>query len=349
MEDMTPIPIQDIISLFRQRFIQREDCYPLQIAANGGGYTVIREPITDAVIANHLQGNKTIGLYSSADSTTKWLCIDIDTLDKSELRKVQRRVSQLEIPFLTEFSGKKGYHIWIFFDKPYPNRIARALGQEISNTHEIFPKQNHIETGKLGNLVKAPMGKHQVTNNWCDFLDEDLNPETNQHEILAKVTTIDPLQALQQRLPDTWEKIRHRNSGSVSPENDRQRYRRGAIVPVIKDCVRHAIFCGAGQGERNQIGHIIASELRRLGISSSQAKIILSSVWNPQNNPSLSETEIEIILGSAFGQEEYTYGCKQDGARSPRLPCVGFKNCTYINAFRTLSSADSPQRSDQPS
>ncbi|MBK7090655.1 MAG: hypothetical protein IPH59_02865 [bacterium] len=158
-----------------------------------------------------------------------------------------------------------------------------------------------------------------------------------------------PDKLFNKRLPDTWEKIQHRNSGSVSPENDRQRYRQGAIVPVIKDCVRHAIFCGAGQGERNHIGHIIASELRRLGISSSQARIILSSVWNPQNNPPLSETEIEIILGSAFGQEKYTYGCKQGGALRQRLTCVGFKNCTYINTFRTNSKSDTPQKSSQPS
>ncbi|MCX6832408.1 MAG: hypothetical protein NT028_09820 [candidate division Zixibacteria bacterium] len=88
MERMTPTPNQDIISLFRWRFVQREDCYPLQIAANGGGYTAIREPITDAVISSHLQGSKTIGPYSSPDSKTKWFCIDIDTLDEAELRKV---------------------------------------------------------------------------------------------------------------------------------------------------------------------------------------------------------------------------------------------------------------------
>jgi len=341
---MTPTPSQDIISLFRQRFVQREDCYPLQIAGNGG-YTVIREPITDAVIADHLQGSKTIGLYSSPDSTTKWLCIDIDTLDEAELRKIQQRVSQLGIPFLTEFSGKKGYHIWIFFDKPYPNRIVRALGQEISPSHEIFPKQDHIETGKLGNLVKAPLGIHQVTGNWCHFLDEDLNPERNQYAVLAEVTKIDPSQVLQQRLPETWVKTRQEHSSSVSVQNAQQ----NVIVPVIKDCVRHAIFCGAGEGERNQIGHIIACELRRLGIRASQAKIILSSVWNPQNNPPLSEAEIEILLGSAFGQEEYSYGCKQGGALRQRLTCVGFGTCTYINSFRTMSKGDTLQKSNQPS
>jgi hypothetical protein len=208
MEQMTPTPSQDIINLFRQRFIQREDCYPLQIAVNGGGYSVRREPLSNFILSNHLQGIRTLGLYSSPDSTTKWLCIDIDTLDQAELRKVQERVSQLGIPFLTEFSGKKGYHIWIFFDKPYPNRIARALGQEIAQRHEIFPKQDRIEASKLGNLVKAPLGIHQVTGNWCLFLDGNLKPEENQYAVLAEVKTIDPAQVLRQLLPETWARIK---------------------------------------------------------------------------------------------------------------------------------------------
>jgi hypothetical protein len=344
MDKMIPTPSQDIINLFRQRFIQREDCYPLQIAGNGG-YTVIREPITDAIIADHLQGSKTLGLYSSPDSTTKWLCIDIDTLDEAELRKVQQNANHLGIPFLTEFSGKKGYHIWIFFDKPYPNRIARALGQEIGLSHEIFPKQDHIEPGKLGNLVKAPLGTHQVTGNWCHFLDGNLKPEENQYAVLAEVMKIDPSQVLQQRLPETWVKALQEHSRSVSL----QRAQQSVIVPVIKDCIRHAIFCGAGEGERNQIGHIIACELRRLGIKASQAKIILSSVWNPQNNPPLSESEIELLLSSAFGREEYSYGCKPGGTLRQRLTCVGYGACKYVNSFRTLSNGDPPQKSGLPS
>jgi len=43
--------------------------------------------------------------------------------------------------------------------------------------------------------------------------------------------------------------------------------RQRVIVPVIEDCVSRATFCGAGQGERNQIVHIIACESRRLGIA----------------------------------------------------------------------------------
>jgi len=345
VETMSASQISNAIDLFRKRFVLREDCYPVQLGGDAGGYTVIREPLTDTVIAEHLQGARTIGLYCSPDSTTKWLCIDIDTLDQAELRKVQNSVRQLEIPFLTEFSGKKGYHIWIFFDKPYPNRIARALGQKIGPSHEIFPKQDHIEPSKLGNLVKAPLGIHQVTGNWCHFLDGHLKPEKDQFAALAEVKTIDPAQVLQQLLPKIWARIQNEETSSTKSQSGKQ----NVSVPVIKDCVRHAIFCGVGQGERNQIGHIIACELKRLGIAPAQAKIILSSVWNPQNNPPLSESEIELLLGSAFGQEEYSYGCKQGGALRQRLTCVGFGMCTYINSFRTLSNGDTLRKDSLPS
>lgn len=341
---MSTSQISNTIDLFRKRFVQREDCYPIQLG-DLGGYTVIREPLTDAVIAEHLQGATTIGLYSSSNGTTKWLCIDIDTLNKAELSKVQQRVSRLGIPFLTEFSGRKGYHIWIFFDKPYPNRIARALSQEISSRHEIFPKQDHIETGKLGNLVKAPLGKHQVTGYWCHFLDENLKPEEDQYAVLAEVKTIDPAQVLQQLLPKIWARIQDEETSSTKPRSGKQNF----SVPVMKDCVQNAILRGTGQGERNQIGYIIASELRRLGVTPVPAKIILSSVWNPQNNPPLSESEVELLLRSAFGREEHSYGCKPDGALRQRLTCVGYGACRYLSSYRRLSEENTPQKSDQPS
>ena len=70
---------KDVISLFRRKFVNREDCYPLQFKGEGGRYTVVRDGLTDEVILVHLRGERTIGLYGSPDSTTKWLCIDSET------------------------------------------------------------------------------------------------------------------------------------------------------------------------------------------------------------------------------------------------------------------------------
>lgn len=197
--------VDKILSLFKQRFIQRDDCYPIQYGNNGGGYTVVKNKLTDDVILSHLRGTKTIGLYGSSDSMTKWICIDIDVLDEVAVREVQNHLRRFKIPYLTEFSGKKGYHIWVFFDKPYQNHVARALANAVAFDNEVFPKQDLVGEGKLGNLVKAPLGKHQVTGNWCLFLDKDLRPEKNQYGTLAGIRSINPLELLKASMPEVWQ------------------------------------------------------------------------------------------------------------------------------------------------
>ena len=321
---------QNIISLFRRRFVQRTDCYPLQLKANGGGYTVVREELTDDVILAHLRGEMTIGLYGSPDSTTKWLCIDIDDLDEAAVREVQNHVRRFGIPYLTEFSGKKGYHLWVFFDKPYPNKIARALSQAFAFKHEVFPKQDYLRAGKLGNLVKAPLGVHQVTGNWCLFLDKDLKPEENQYGVLENIPAIDPIALLQKELPELWKQIISGNSGTGQPMS-----RSMAVnVPIIKDCVRNALHEGTRNGSRNRVGHVIASELRRLGLERDQAAIILAAFWNPENEGPLADAELQVILNSAFEGEEYVYGCKEGGTLRGLLQCLGYEKCQYMKKLR---------------
>jgi len=322
---------QRIIGLFRQRFVQRGDCYPLQLKANGGAYTVVREELTDDVIRAHLRGEKTIGLYGSLDSTTKWLCIDIDDLEEGAVREVQNHARRFGIPYLTEFSGKKGYHLWVFFDKPYPNKIARALSQAFAFNHEVFPKQDYLRPGKLGNLVKAPLGVHQVTGNWCLFLDEDLKPEIEPYGVLEAIQSINPVALIQRELPDLWKTINADNGGDGQLVSGSQ----SVSVPIVKDCVRNAIYQGTRKGSRNRVGHVIASELRRLGLERDQAAIVLSSFWNPENEEPLGDTELQIILNSAFEGDAYVYGCKEGGSLRSLLQCVGNEQCRFMRALRS--------------
>jgi hypothetical protein len=320
---------QKMINLFRQRFIQRDDCFPLQFKDNGGGYTVVGEKLTDEIILSHLRGDKTIGLYCSSDSMSKWLCIDIDDLEEAAVREVQNHARRFGISFLTEFSGKKGYHLWVFFDRPYPNRFARALSRAFAFNNEVFPKQDFITSGKLGSLVKAPLGIHQLTGNRCLFLDKDLKPEKDQFEVLASVTTVNPIHILKSSFPEIWKQMN-------SYRQDKGAHSSGFTtisLPIIKDCVRIAILKGAREGNRNQTGHIIASELRRLGIERKQAEIILKSIWNPQNEPVLEDREIQIILSSAFDNKEYSYGCREGGTLRRILNCVSTQKCRYLTAL----------------
>lgn len=99
----------ELVRLFRSRFVQRADLYPIQL--DTGGYTVVRRPLTDETIRKHLEGELTVGLYTSADSTTRWLCLDVDTKEERVMRSLWRRLDRAHIPHLTEFSGRRGYHL----------------------------------------------------------------------------------------------------------------------------------------------------------------------------------------------------------------------------------------------
>jgi hypothetical protein len=325
---------EKIVELFWHRFIHLDSCYPLQYKNNGGGYVLVKEKLIPEIILEHLRGIKTIGMYGSADSTTKWLCIDIDTLDEIAVREVQNHASRFSIPYLTEFSGKKGYHLWVFFDKPYPNKVVRALANQFAFNHEVFPKQDHIGQGKLGNLVKAPLGKHQVTGNWCLFLDKDLRPEKDQYGVLAGIQTINPIQVLKERFPEIYTKVCcNKPHGAVFPQESSK-----LKIPVMKDCIHNAIMKGTDQGSRNEVGHIIASELRRLGVQQEQAEVIMASIWNTHNKPPLEQSEIRVIINSAYGNGEYSYGCKGGSPLRSYLACVGFDDCLYMKVLTDTSN-----------
>jgi len=323
---------QQVIKLFRDRFVQRHDCYPVQYRNNGGGYRVVREKLTDDIILSHLKGQQTIGLYGSVDSTTKWLCIDVDDLNTTAIREIQNHARRLKIPYLTELSGKKGYHLWIFFNKPYPNRIARALATAFAFDHEVFPKQDRISDNGLGNLVKAPLGRHQITGNWAIFLDKDLNTEKDQYRTLSQAKTINPIQILEHELPEIWIKINKK----PQPTHETGRIPEKANLPIIKDCVRIAIKTGTTRGQRNITGHIITAELRAAGIPQELATQLVTHHWNPKNMPPLSALELETILSAAFGDKEYTYGCSKDGALRHHLTCIGTKECLYSDILRAI-------------
>jgi len=319
-----------VIDLFRKRFVNRDDCFPQQYYNSNGGYSVIREKLTDDIIREHLKGKRTIGLYSSITSTTKWLCVDIDDLNEIAVREVQNHVRRFKISYLTEFSGKKGYHIWVFFDRPYPNKIARALASAFSFDHEVFPKQNNIAPSKLGNLVKAPLGKHQVSGKWCLFLDKNLEREKDQYSILAKAQTINPIKTLQQEMPDIWAKTNRKISNDNKVNNSFSPSR----FPIIKDCVQQAILTGTVNGARNQTGHIIASELNLLGLPKDQTEIILNTIWNKNNKPPLDENEIKLLTNSAYSDPQYVYGCKENSLLRKYLNCVGKENCLFLAVLK---------------
>ena len=167
---LTPQELYDI-------FVHRKDVFSVQ--QKTGAYFPIKRSITIKDLEKHLAGEITIGVYClDTNNTVKWGCVDIDGdkhLTPKANKKLQYPKSLLiynlfpEFPRMLEWSGRKGYHVWIFFKKPvlaaYVKKLITARLRRVKIYGiEVFPKQITLnENRKYGNLVKIPNSKHQVS------------------------------------------------------------------------------------------------------------------------------------------------------------------------------------------
>jgi len=195
-------------------------------------YPIVQE-LNDSVVTKHLEGIKTFGVYVlTKTSKCNFICIDID-IEKSELSKVNFADSKIKFEYLKrhllkfqkileedlfnsknilyEDSGGRGYHIWVFFEKPIEGYDAIFLNEIIKHklddfTFEFFPKQPDLnKKRKYGNLIKLPLGEHKKYNNrsrfftltnknieFIDRIDNNLNHLNN----VAKVKNSDFLKLI---------------------------------------------------------------------------------------------------------------------------------------------------------
>lgn len=173
--------MEEIIKAIQDLFIIRNDCYPKQIEGENK-YIVVKEDLTSEIIQKHLSGVITIGCFqiNPQNNKVKWICFDFDGDLEQEFEKAKHLVIKLkeeDLNPLLEFSGRRGYHIWLFIE-PTDAVIARKFALEVSeniNPHEIFPKQDKLENDrKYGCQVKLPVGIHKVSNKWSYFFDKNL-------------------------------------------------------------------------------------------------------------------------------------------------------------------------------
>ena len=160
-------------------FVHRTEVFATQ--QKSGAYFPTKRPITLEDIKKHLKGEITIGVYClKTDNTVKWACIDIDG-DETNLKELKKEAIIIYDLFsdfnrMLEFSGRKGYHIWVFFKQAIQAKFAQQLVKSRLNRvglnrHEVFPKQTELNEGrKYGNLVKLPLAKHKVSGKWSEIL-----------------------------------------------------------------------------------------------------------------------------------------------------------------------------------
>ena len=171
----------EILKVIEDLFIVRNDCYPQQIDFQNV-YMVVKEDFTREVIRRHLRGAITVGSFQIDPKTNKvkWICFDFDGDLKEEFEKAKKLFIRLQnkgFNPLLEFSGRRGYHIWLFVE-PISASIAKSFAKNISEgiePHEIFPKTDKINHSGYGAQVKIPLGIHRASNKRSYFFDSNFN------------------------------------------------------------------------------------------------------------------------------------------------------------------------------
>ncbi|MCK9230022.1 MAG: DEAD/DEAH box helicase family protein [Syntrophales bacterium] len=163
-------------------------------------------PVTDQVIYDHLAGKQTIGVYPLLrDDSCYFLAADFDEADwREDAQAFMQSCRELGIPAALEISRSgNGAHAWIFCAEPVPAREARQLGAAlISHTcnrtrqlslagyDRLFPNQDTMPKGGFGNLIALPLQKQPRESGRSVFVDEHLQPYSDQWAFLASIRPI---------------------------------------------------------------------------------------------------------------------------------------------------------------
>jgi superfamily II DNA or RNA helicase len=166
-------------------------------------------PLTPAVLAAHLKGEVHIGLYPLLDGDKCcWLAADFDgpeaVFDALMYVKAGRK---LKVPVALEVSRSGvGAHTWTFFTSPVPAELARRLGtgllreamamrgrMTLASYDRLFPSQDLLPAGGMGNLIAAPLFRPARRNGATVFLDmQTLEPHEDQWAYLSTLGRMTP-------------------------------------------------------------------------------------------------------------------------------------------------------------
>lgn len=134
--------------------------------------------ITTFQLMKHVQGKATYGVFAGAE-LSKFLCFDVDygNWEASEIW-VKRIINSLKRHGIKKeqihvsFSGKKGFHVDLFFDKALQVKTLQLFYEHVvSDIDGDIHKIEFRPTSTQG--VKLPLGIHQDTQTQCYFVNYD--------------------------------------------------------------------------------------------------------------------------------------------------------------------------------
>lgn len=165
-------------------------------------------PLDNSWIEKHLKGEVIIGVYPiQLDDRVNFLVFDFDKENWFENAKQLIKFCQsIDLPtYLERSKSGNGAHLWIFFSQSISAAKVREFGYTLlekagvtgisrdkSGFDRMFPNQDFLQDGGLGNLIALPLQYHAVQKGNTLFLNPDNTyiPYINQWNFLSNIRKI---------------------------------------------------------------------------------------------------------------------------------------------------------------
>ncbi len=189
------------LPLLLECFQGRDGVHATESIGRGGHRRFVPDhrPIREEDWLAHLRGERTLALpLIRADRTTLLGVLDVDVGRRElDLRlgipddllgralgtalRLRAELARAGAGSLLEFSGYKGYHVWVRFREPvlaaqarvFLHRVLGGAGPVPEGVRvEVFPTRDRVRGGEVGPVIKLPLGIHGRSGRRCDLLDD---------------------------------------------------------------------------------------------------------------------------------------------------------------------------------
>ena len=172
-------------------------------------------PVNSEAVRQHLTGVDAagrpfvMGIYPlMLDEHCAFVAADFDQEDwRGDVAAVRACCAERGLPVAVERSRSgNGAHLWWFFARPLPARLARDFASAIvtaamerrtqtqiclSSFDRLFPSQDTMPRGGFGNLIALPLQKAARSRGNSVFLDDDFEPHADQWAYLSGVPRLE--------------------------------------------------------------------------------------------------------------------------------------------------------------
>ncbi|WP_339260167.1 hypothetical protein MKZ12_09860 [Paenibacillus sp. FSL R5-0713] len=332
--------MQSLIDRLFELYIIQHHHYLVQF--KGGAYYTFKTPMGKHQIDNHIKGKATFGTFSG-EHFTKFMTFDVDFKDghmaKWVTYKITASLASVGVrDYAVSFSGGKGYHIDIFFNKAIPVKTARRFFDHIISAAELTNvtggEVEYRPSGSQG--VKLPIGTHQKTGNYCGFcLVEDglrvMTPEESA-EYLYAIRKTDPALLLA-AVKDEEDLARDIKTASemetvIGSHKMLDTYDQSESYTLARAAERYNSGM-TGPGQRHKSFLLLARLFNHNGVDKDIAKAAIAE-WFSWQNPLYYQSDEEFCQSDLTECVDYVYDHNQTLTSDQRDISVRFSEIDEI-------------------